>query len=194
MQDCKGCGKRFEKATSLNTHKRFCAQWRSLGLQVHKGRVPREDRKKIPATCPICNKEFENVYSMSAHKGHCSGRNGTEHLASCRGWSKGLTRETDERVRRTSDRKSIPLKDILEGKHPETQTNKIKKKLLREGMLKNACKICGISEWMGRSIVCELDHINGNRRDHSLENLRMLCPNCHSQTSTYCGRNKGSYK
>jgi len=46
-------------------------------------------------------------------------------------------------------------------------------------------------KWAGRPLVLHLDHINGIRDDHRLSNLRWLCPNCHSQTDTYCGRNKG---
>lgn len=44
--------------------------------------------------------------------------------------------------------------------------------------------------WAGEEIVLHLDHVNGVRNDHRIENLRWLCPNCHSQTKTYCGRNK----
>ena len=65
----------------------------------------------------------------------------------------------------------------------------IKARLLQAGVLENKCNECGISEWNGKDLVLHLDHINGNSRDHRLENLRLLCPNCHSQTDTYCGRN-----
>ena len=92
------------------------------------------------------------------------------------------------------DRQAIPLSYIFEGHHPKAQTSGLRRRILREGILQNKCSICGIEEWMGRPIVCELDHVNGNRHDHRLENLRLLCPNCHSQTDTYCGRNKGRYK
>jgi hypothetical protein len=69
-------------------------------------------------------------------------------------------------------------------------TSSLKDRLLREKLIMPGCAICGISEWCGEHLVLHLDHVNGNRFDNRIENLRVLCPNCHSQTSTYCGRNK----
>ena len=66
----------------------------------------------------------------------------------------------------------------------------VKVRLLEAGLLQNSCSTCGISEWCGRPLICHLDHINGVNNDNRLENLRMLCPNCHSQTETYGGLNK----
>lgn len=56
----------------------------------------------------------------------------------------------------------------------------------------NCCSKCGINEWMGAPITLEIDHKNGIRSDNSRHNLEGLCPNCHSQTSTWRGRNKGN--
>jgi 5-methylcytosine-specific restriction endonuclease McrA len=64
-----------------------------------------------------------------------------------------------------------------------------KAKLIREGWLFHRCENCGISEWRGKRLVIQIDHINGVKNDWRLENLRMLCPNCHSQTGTFSGRN-----
>lgn len=64
----------------------------------------------------------------------------------------------------------------------------IKKRLIREGLLENKCAICGISEWEGKPLSLQMDHINGTSNDHRIENLRLLCPNCHSQTLTFAGR------
>ena len=85
---------------------------------------------------------------------------------------------------------SIPLNEILEGNHPSYQTYKLKNRMLKEGILINVCSECGISEWNGKSISLELDHIDGVRTNHKLENLRLLCPNCHSQTDTYRSKNR----
>lgn len=87
-------------------------------------------------------------------------------------------------------RTKIPTEEILEGKHPYYQTLKLKKRLIKENIFENKCDSCGITTWNGNEIVLHLDHINGDCSDHVLDNLRLLCPNCHSQTDTWCGRNK----
>jgi len=53
------------------------------------------------------------------------------------------------------------------------------------------CEICGLAEWMGWSIPLELDHKDGDAANNSLDNLRLICPNCHAQTQTYKNRNMG---
>ena len=79
----------------------------------------------------------------------------------------------------------IPLEEILKGLHPSYQTIKLKMKLFKAGIKKNECENCNLNKWLGETISCELDHINGDRTDHVLSNLRILCPNCHSQTDTF---------
>lgn len=83
----------------------------------------------------------------------------------------------------------ISLNEILDGKHPQYQTGKLRVRLIQEGIKHHKCESCGIEEWMGSKISLELDHINGIRTDHRLDNLRILCPNCHSQTPTYRAKN-----
>jgi 5-methylcytosine-specific restriction endonuclease McrA len=65
----------------------------------------------------------------------------------------------------------------------------LKARLIRARLLQNRCQACGLDSWLGQPLNMHLDHINGVKNDNRLENLRMLCPNCHSQTPTYGGRN-----
>lgn len=88
------------------------------------------------------------------------------------------------------------LKDILVANSDYGSVRTLKDRLQKELGLGSQCEKCGISPtWNGKALVLQLDHINGISDDHRLENLRFLCPNCHSQTATYAGRNKSrTYK
>lgn len=83
-----------------------------------------------------------------------------------------------------------PLSEVLIEFSDISSTFHLKNRLLKEGLLKNECYECHINEWRGKKLMLELDHINGVRHDNRLDNLQLLCPNCHSQTDTYCGKNK----
>lgn len=82
--------------------------------------------------------------------------------------------------------------DILVQDSTYQDTDSLRRRLLRAGMLDKVCAICRLPPtWCERPLVLRLDHVNGDRADHRLENLRLLCPNCDSQTPTFAGRNKG---
>lgn len=87
----------------------------------------------------------------------------------------------------------MDLKDILVENSSYKNTNRLKDRLIKEGIKKYKCENpeCGLSEWHGKPISLQLHHINGNHHDNRLENLQLLCPNCHSQTENYAGRNSG---
>ncbi len=85
--------------------------------------------------------------------------------------------------------KKTPLEEIMV-EDSLFSTSTLKNRLLEENVLENKCDWCGINEWRGRGLKCEMDHINGKNTDHRRENLRMLCPNCHSQTETFRGKNQ----
>jgi hypothetical protein len=62
---------------------------------------------------------------------------------------------------------------------------------VEEGLKDHRCEACDLTRWRGRPIPLELDHIDGDRTNNELQNLRLLCPNCHALTPTYRGRNIG---
>ncbi len=84
----------------------------------------------------------------------------------------------------------IAIADILVEDSTYTNTNHLRRRLIEEGIKQARCEGCGLAEWKGAAIPLQLDHVNGRRSDNRLENLRILCPNCHAQTATWCGKNK----
>ena len=105
----------------------------------------------------------------------------TSHFTG-QGWNVGLKFKPFEEK---------PMGEILV-KGSTYQSFKLKRRLLKEGFKQHVCERCGLSEWQASPIPLELHHLNGNNKDNRLENLQLLCPNCHALTGSYRGRNKKS--
>lgn len=89
----------------------------------------------------------------------------------------------------TIPKKLYKLEEILVENSKYQNRKKLKERLIKEGLLINKCYECGLIDWNGKPISLHLEHINGVNDDHRKENLKLLCPNCHSQTNTFSGRN-----
>ena len=88
----------------------------------------------------------------------------------------------------------IPL-DLLLVQNCGSCRSTLKKRLVKENILKNICVICGqLGTWNGKKLTMVLDHINGVNNDNRIENLRMVCPNCNTQLPTFCGRKNKIYR
>jgi len=95
------------------------------------------------------------------------------------GWSKGLTKYDSDVVNSISQKIALPWKECFrDGSKIKNQS--LLKKLVDNGKKKYSCEECGISDWRGMELVFELHHINEKFNDNREENLRILCPNCHS--------------
>lgn len=129
---------------------------------------------KRPSGCDVLKK----VNSEKTKQAHLEGRHSyTWNPKSA--WSKEKLFTSDESIFTQDSRYSNQL---------------VKQRIVKQNLLEYRCSKCRIDSWQGETIVLDLDHINGDNCDNRLENLRFLCPNCHSQTDTYKGRNKNTGK
>jgi hypothetical protein len=125
---------------------------------------------KRPSGCVVLKK----VNSEKTKQAHLEGRHGYT-VNSNSAWSKG---------------KSLTLNEEIFVADSNHSNEFVKNRIVKDGLLTYCCDKCKIDSWQNETIVLDLDHINGDNRDNRLDNLRYLCPNCHSQTDTYKGRNK----
>lgn len=155
-------------------------------------------RRSIIWTTPL--DEFKTIIIESRTITEClkklglvnKGRNNKTFLARVQEENISIEHIRKQSASVAQEGKRIPLEDFLVlGR--EVQGSAIKKKLISAGLMIDECAVCGqLPEWNGKPLSLELDHINGNRLDNRIENLRIICPHCHSQTDTFRGRaNKG---
>jgi 5-methylcytosine-specific restriction endonuclease McrA len=83
----------------------------------------------------------------------------------------------------------MPLDELLQLDTPRSRVH-IKRRLISERLKHHRCEECGIGSWRGKPLSLALHHINGSKHDNRLENLALLCPNCHSQTPNFGVKNR----
>ena len=148
--------------------------------------------------CPKCNTEFENK-GLWGTKKFCSRKCANSRLRPKElrdRVSKKLTGRIGKSIFLSPEKlksRNLKLRKTWDLKYENISFNELSWDLQRLRVIKeqnNSCGKCEITEWFGNKISLEVDHIDGNRKNNCRENLIAICPNCHSITTTWRGRNR----
>ena len=136
---------------------------------------------KSPPSCKVFDWTEVQAYYDAGH----SGRQCRKDFGICNNvW---YNASTQGRIVLRED-KPIPLEELMaQGRN--TPRAHLRWRLMRAGVFDAKCSVCGLENWLGKPISMHLHHISGVKTDNRLGNLQLLCPNCHSQTENYGGRN-----
>lgn len=182
---------------------------RSKLIHLNVDLPPSQDNKKEKITCLNCDDQF--ISSLSENRKFCSSTCSALYLN--RTQDRSHSDETKEKISKSISewhknndynfsnndwqtgvkahvKKS--MERLMNEPFEELSWERKRKRILIEQ--KNTCDECGIDEWQGKSLSLEIDHVDGVKKNNKRENLRGLCPNCHSQTDTFRGRNKNARK
>lgn len=153
--------------------------------------------------CPKCTTEFDNIGKASIKK-FCSRKCSNSRGPRTDEFKRNLSEKLKSRPRIVTDamreswlgaskkRSATMLRRLVTADFNTLSTDSKKNRVILEQQ--GRCLHCKISTWQGIKIKLQVDHIDGDSTNNARENLRGLCPNCHSQTETYCGRNKAYLK
>jgi len=144
--------------------------------------------KDIPKYRKFCSRSCSATYNNSLHPKRTNGR----EKPKCKNCNESLSTfqkvYCNNKCQQEHRYKTITIPKILKG---EAGISPIKKYLIEQNGFK--CFICNQGNtWNDKPLTLQLDHIDGNSDNNKLDNLRLLCPNCHSQTSTYCSKGSGN--
>ena len=130
--------------------------------------------EKYSSRCPVIKRKN----SDGLKKAYRDGRMNCSRFDGKRGWRKGKTVLSDERI-------TSKFKGNLFVENSKAARSYIRRLLINENIIEYRCSECQLIEWNNKPLSLELEHRNGNGKDNRLENLTFLCPNCHSQTDTW---------
>jgi hypothetical protein len=152
----------------------------SAQLGISPGTVGYHARRRHLPSSPACGRrydwaEIQRYYDAGHSISECQQRFGFARKA----WADAARRGAV-----VSRPQATPLAELLRVDSPRGRWN-LKRRLIAAGLKREACEECGIEDWRGRPLSLALHHVNGDRNDNRLENLALLCPNCHSQTDNF---------
>ena len=154
------------------------------------------NKHQLKCSCIHCHTET-TTQSLSAHIRKCTSEpknkciccgKPTNNDLFCSNSCKAKTRNTEREKKVKPPKPDRTMERFLAGEVKERPT--LRRMLTKTRGYK--CDCCGLSDWMDKPITLIVDHIDGNAGDNRPENLRLICPNCNSQTDTFSGRNKGN--
>lgn len=165
---------------------RFCSKKCASGFSTKGKRkeISKKAKERLKGT-PPWNKGLKKETDIRLKRQ-------SEKLKGRKVWNKGLTSQTDERVKKRGYQTSITMTQKTNTRSFDSLAFDAKRKRVIKEQL-GMCDRCFASEWFGKPLSLEIDHIDGDNKNNSRENLVALCPNCHSITDTWRGRSKKSH-